>query len=157
MRLAEPAAWPWPGRYESPMSREIEVLEANQAFYRAFAARDANALDALWARRAPVACVHPGWDVLDGRTEVVASFRAILESTGAPDIGCTEARARLLGEVAFVTCHELVAGARLVAVNLFVREDGAWRLVHHQATPLAPPHLHRRPAESVTGGAQYRA
>ncbi len=137
------------------MSREIEVLEANQAFYRAFAMRDADALDALWAHHAPVACVHPGWDVLDGRAEVVGSFRAILESAGAPDVRCTEAQARLLGDAAFVTCHELVAGARLVAVNLFVREDGAWRLVHHQATPLAPSHLRRRPAESVTKSAQY--
>jgi ketosteroid isomerase-like protein len=139
------------------MNREIEVLDANQAFYRAFAARDANALDALWARRAPVACVHPGWDVLDGRTEVVESFRAILESSSAPNVRCTEAQAHLLGEVAFVTCHELVSGARLVAVNLFVREDGAWRLVHHQATPLAPGQLRRQPAESAAEGAEYRS
>jgi len=129
------------------MSREIEVLEANQAFYRAFAARDADAIDAAWSRRAPVACVHPGWDVLDGRAEVVGSFRAIVESAGAPDVRCTAAQARLLGEVAYVTCHELVSGARLVATNLFVREDGAWLLVHHQATPMAPDHLRRRPPE----------
>jgi ketosteroid isomerase-like protein len=129
------------------MSGEIEVLEANQAFYRAFAAHDAAALEALWARRAPVACVHPGWDVLDGREEVVASFRAIVESAGAPDVHCTQAQARLLGQAAFVTCHEVVAGARLVAVNVFVREDGAWRLCHHQATPLAPGHLRRNPPE----------
>ena len=129
------------------MSREIEVLEANQAFYRAFAARDGDALDALWARQAPVACVHPGWDVLDGRSEVVASFRAIVESAGAPDVRCTEAQARLLGEVAYVTCHEVVAGARLVAVNLFVREAGGWRLAFHQASPLAPGQLRRRPPE----------
>jgi ketosteroid isomerase-like protein len=129
------------------MSREIEVLEANQAFYRAFAARDGDAIAALWALEAPVACVHPGWDVLDGRAEVVASFRAIVESAGAPDVGCTEAQARLLGEVAYVTCHEVVAGARLVAVNLFVREGGRWRLAFHQATPMAPSHVRRRPAE----------
>ena len=139
------------------MSREIDVLEANQAFYRAFAARDANALDALWAKRAPVACVHPGWDVLDGRAEVVGSFRAILESSSSPDIRCTEAQARLLGEVAFVTCHELVAGARLVAVNLFVREDDAWRLVHHQATPLPPSQARRQPAESTAESGEYRS
>jgi ketosteroid isomerase-like protein len=129
------------------MSREIEVLEANQAFYRAFAAHDADALDRAWARLAPVACVHPGWDVLDGREEVVASFRAIVESGGAPEVSCTEAQARLLGEVAYVTCHEVVSGARLVAVNIFVREEGGWRLAFHQATPMAPSHVRRRPAE----------
>jgi ketosteroid isomerase-like protein len=119
------------------MDGELEVLEANQAFYQAFSAQDADAVDALWARRAPVACIHPGWDALDGRDEVVGSFRAIIESGGAPQVRSTRAQARMLGEVAFVTCHEVVPGGRLVATNLFVKEDGAWRLVHHQATPLA--------------------
>jgi ketosteroid isomerase-like protein len=129
------------------MSRDIEVLEANEAFYRAFAGRDVAALDAAWARRAPVACIHPGWDALDGREEVVASFRAILESGSAPRVRCTLAQAHLLGEVAFVTCHELVEGATLVATNLFVREDGAWRLCHHQASQLAPGQRRARPPE----------
>ena len=130
------------------MSREtIEVLEANEAFYRAFAARDVPAMEALWAVHAPVACVHPGWDVLDGREEVLRSFRAILESPAAPDVRCTMAQAHLLGEAAFVTCHELVSGARLVATNTFVREGGAWRLVHHQASQLAAGQLKKRPPE----------
>jgi len=129
------------------MSREIEVLEANEAFYRAFAARDVEGMEALWAQRAPVACIHPGWDVLDGREEVLRSFRALLESAGAPDIRCTAAQAHLLGEAAFVTCHELVSGARLAATNTFVREDGTWRLVHHQASQLAAGQLRRQPPE----------
>jgi ketosteroid isomerase-like protein len=129
------------------MMRDIEVLEANEAFYRAFAARDVAAMDAAWARQAPVACIHPGWDALDGREEVVGSFRAILESGSAPRVRCTLAQAHLLGEVAFVTCHELVEGATLVATNLFVREEGAWRLCHHQASQLAPGQRRARPPE----------
>jgi ketosteroid isomerase-like protein len=129
------------------MSRDIEVLEANEAFYRAFSGRDVAALEAAWARQAPVACIHPGWDALDGREEVVASFRAILESGAAPRVRCTLAQAHLLGEVAFVTCHEIVEGATLVATNLFVREDGAWRLCHHQASQLAPGQRRARPPE----------
>lgn len=129
------------------MSLDIEVLEANEAFYRAFSARDVAAVEAAWARRAPVACIHPGWDVLDGREEVLGSFRAILESGAAPEVRCTLAQARLLGEVAFVTCHEVLQGARLVATNLFVREDGAWRLCHHQASQLAPGQARPRPPE----------
>jgi ketosteroid isomerase-like protein len=127
------------------MSAEIEVLDANEAFYRAFRARDVDAIEATWALRAPVACVHPGWDALDGREEVLASFRAILTSGASPEIHCTQAQARLLGEVAYVTCHELVAGARLVATNLFVREEGRWRLCHHQASQLAAGQTRRRP------------
>jgi len=57
---------------------EREVLEANAAFYAAFEQRDPEAMDALWAREAPVACLHPGWEPLFGREAVVGSWRRIL-------------------------------------------------------------------------------
>jgi ketosteroid isomerase-like protein len=117
---------------------ELEVLEANEAFYRAFAGHDFDAMASLWAERHPVACAHPGWDLLDGREEVLRSWRGILGSPSAPEVACLLAQAHVLGEVAFVTCHELLPGGRLAATNLFAREDGRWRLVHHQASPIAP-------------------
>jgi ketosteroid isomerase-like protein len=129
------------------MSREIEVLEANEAFYRAFAQRDVEAMDALWSHRSPVACIHPGWDSLHGRVEVLGSFRAILGAGSSPRVRCTVAAAHVIGEAAFVTCHELVEGARLVATNVFTREDGAWRVVHHHASPLAPGQARAQPPE----------
>ncbi len=119
------------------MSREFEVLDANTAFYRAFSERDVAAMDALWARHAPVACVHPGWDALRGREDVMQSWSAILSGDDAPEIGCSHAFAQVLGDTALVICREHVAGGALVATNVFVREGGAWRLVHHQASPLA--------------------
>jgi len=43
-------------------ARDIQAaLFANEAFYRAFADRDIDAMDALWARGEPVLCIHPGW------------------------------------------------------------------------------------------------
>jgi len=117
---------------------ELEVLESNAAFYRAFAAQDVDAMERLWAERLPVACIHPGWDVLDGRDRVMESWRGILGSGNGPDVSCSLAEARVLGEFAFVTCHEVLPGGRLAATNLFAREGGAWRIVHHQATPMAP-------------------
>jgi len=119
------------------MSRdEIEVLEVNSRFYAAFAGRDGAALEGLWAQAVPVTCVHPGWDALRGREEVVRSFRAILAGD-PPAIRCSAASAQVLGEAAVVVCHEHVPGAgRLVATNVFIREGGAWRLCHHQAGPL---------------------
>ena len=129
------------------MRHDVEVLEANEAFYRAFSGRDLPAMEAAWARQAPVACIHPGWDALDGRAEVLGSFRAILESGASPRVRCTLAQAHLLGDAAFVTCHEVVEGATLVATNVFVLEDGAWRLCHHQASQLAPGQRRARPPE----------
>ncbi len=127
------------------VAAELEVLEANEAFYRAFAARDLDAMAGLWAESHPVACAHPGWDVLDGREEVLDSWRGILRSEAAPDVSCSHAQARVLGEAAFVTCHEVMAGGRLVATNVFVREGGRWRMVHHQASPIAPGQVRAPP------------
>jgi hypothetical protein len=116
---------------------EEEVLAANAAFYRAFATRNVTAMDTLWAVRASVACIHPGWQVLAGRTAVMASWRGILENPDAPDIACTEARAHVFGAAALVVCTERLESSQLVATNLFVREDDVWRLVHHHAGPVA--------------------
>jgi hypothetical protein len=119
------------------MSDDSDVLAANEAFYDAFARRDVEAMDQLWAKKLPVACVHPGWAVLRGRARVVASWRGILGGPNPPAIRFAQPAAHVLGESAFVVCYEIIPGARLVATNYFVREEGAWRMVHHQASPLA--------------------
>ena len=116
---------------------EADVLAANAAFYVAFASGDADAMEGLWAKAAPIACIHPGWDALRGRTRVMASWQAILSGDGGPAITCSGATAHVLGESAFVVCYETIEGTRLVATNTFVLETGSWRLVHHQAAPIA--------------------
>jgi ketosteroid isomerase-like protein len=119
-------------------SSERDVLAANDSFYRAFAARDLEAMNRLWAKKELCVCVHPGWQALHGRREVMASWRAILEGDGAPDIRCEEARAIVLEAAALVSCVERIddGDGALVATNVFVLEDGAWRMIHHQAAPF---------------------
>ena len=118
------------------MSESAAVLFANDAFYAAFQSRDLEAMDGLWASAAPVACIHPGWPALSGREDVMDSWRSILNGDSPPDIRCRNAEAFVHGESAFVICYELVGGGVLVASNLFVREEGQWRMVHHQAGPV---------------------
>jgi SnoaL-like domain len=118
-----------------------DLLVANQAFYRAFAARDLIGMEALWATGVAVACIHPGWNVLRGRDLVIASWRSILGSETSPNVMCGNASAHVLGESAFVICEEQVADDVLIATNVFVRERGDWKLAHHQAAPIAPDSL----------------
>ncbi|MCH2172649.1 nuclear transport factor 2 family protein [Myxococcota bacterium] len=118
-------------------SREAEVLRANASFYDAFRAGDFEALDAAWARNLPVACIHPGWQILRGRELVMQSWRSILFGGNRPDIHCDDTHCHLLGDFAFVTCLERIGEGALTATNVFAREDSAWRLVHHQAGPLS--------------------
>lgn len=116
------------------------VLFANEAFYRAFADRDGDAMEAIWAEKEPVACIHPGWPALIGREAVMTSWQRILANPDSPAVEITGARAFVLGDVAMVICYEVVEGQALVATNLFRRDGTQWKIIHHQAgpTPRAP-------------------
>ena len=41
-----------------------------------------------------------------------------------------------VGDAALVFCLEVVDSAPVAATNVFVIEDGAWRMVHHHAGPV---------------------
>jgi ketosteroid isomerase-like protein len=118
------------------MTDSDAILAANLEFYRAFATRDFAAMEALWAKAAPVACVHPGWPALADRQAVMESWRGILSNPEAPRIVCYDEQVFLYGDTALVICEEEVGGGTLIASNLFVREEGAWRIAHHQAGQL---------------------
>jgi ketosteroid isomerase-like protein len=119
-----------------PLSDTDAVLSANLEFYRAFTNRDVAAMEELWASEAPVVCVHPGWTVVTGRAAVLKSWRDILANPEAPHVMCHDDRVFLYGDVATVLCEEELDTGHLVATNMFVREAGAWRMVHHQASPI---------------------
>jgi fumarate reductase subunit C len=68
------------------MTDSDAVLAANLEFYRAFTTRDVTAMDALWARQAPVACLHPGWTALNDRDAIMQSWEGILSNPAAPRI-----------------------------------------------------------------------
>src|SRR5580698_1709408 len=122
------------------------VLAANLEFYRAFTTGDAEAMDALWARQAPVACVHPGWPALTDRNAIIESWRGILSNPDSPRIACYDERVFLYGDTAFVICEEEIESATLIASNFFVREAAGWRICHHQAGQLMARRPQRRPS-----------
>lgn len=118
------------------MSERDAVLFAHAAFYLAFATRDAAAMDALWAKSRPVSCIHPGWDILHGRHDVLRSWHGILQNPKAPKIKVHNERVDIHGDAAVVTCIEDIGGSQyLAATNVFVRDGSSWLLVHHQAGP----------------------
>ena len=119
------------------MSDTDAVLFANEAFYRAFADRDEDAMDDLWSASEQVTCLHPGWGPLFGREEVLSSWTAIIRNPDSPPILCHDAHAHVYGETAYVICFDEIAGNFLVATNVFVREGRIWKMVHHQAGPTS--------------------
>ena len=120
---------------------EAAILIANASFYRAFSKGDYAAMSALWASRASVACLHPTSPALLGRDAVLESWRQILRQSPSFEMRCDRPVVHLAGETAFVTCYEGNGDqpAHLAATNVFVLEDGTWRMVHHHAGPLGSP------------------
>jgi ketosteroid isomerase-like protein len=117
------------------VSEEDAVLAANAAYYDAFSARDFAAMSAVWADE-DISCIHPGWPALVGRQAVLSSYREILRNPLQNRVVCRNAHALVGKDDARVLCAEIVGDATLAATNWFRRIDGAWRLIHHQASPI---------------------
>lgn len=116
---------------------EDALLAANAAYYRAFAMRDLAAMEAIWAEEG-VTCVHPGWPALVGRGPTLTSYRDIFRNPSQEEVRASEERVLINGEDGRVFCVERVGGGLLLATNWFRLIEGRWRLLHHQASPLAP-------------------
>ncbi len=118
------------------MSDENDILAANAAYYSAFAGADFDAMSHVWADD-KLSCIHPGWPALVGRPAILESYRQILANPEQEWIEPRNATVILGGEEARVLCVEFVGGSALAATNLFRRVNGAWRMTHHQASPIA--------------------
>lgn len=119
------------------MTDKDAILAANAAFYSAFSTGTIEELAQLWADGEDISCIHPGWPALVGRSAVIGSWRDILLGPNRPHIICQEPYAIVTGDTGRVLCVEVIGQLALAATNHFKRVDRAWRLVHHQSSPIA--------------------
>ncbi|NUP11464.1 MAG: nuclear transport factor 2 family protein [Polyangiaceae bacterium] len=136
-------------------SDDEAVLASNKAFYTAFEALDAAAMDAVWSSSAPVTCIHPGWAPVTGRDRVLDSWSGIFRGTDRIRFELNDIRTFISGDHAWVILMEEIeahqAGqlvrAYAITTNIFVREEAGWKMVHHHAGPTPPPS--KQPKASV--------
>lgn len=118
-----------------------EVRAANQEFYRAFEALAIDRMEAVWAHEGQVTCAHPGWPLADGWAQVRESWRTIFANTAEMKFRVEDERIDARGELAWIVCVERItsggAEGAVLATNVFRREEGAWKMVHHHGSPLA--------------------
>jgi ketosteroid isomerase-like protein len=100
-------------------------------------------MEEQWSHADDVTCTHPGWHRLDGWEDVSRSWEAIFANSRAWKVHPEEEHAFLSGDLGVVLCIEIlqpVGGhgdpARMQATNVFRREEGRWRIVHHHASPM---------------------
>lgn len=97
----------------------------------------------VWEHSERTACVHPGWGRLQGWAGISASFFAIFSGMRIQFV-LTGERVEIVGDTAWVHVEENILatelGGTVAALNLFLRsaDDGAWRLVVHHGSQVAP-------------------
>jgi ketosteroid isomerase-like protein len=133
-------------RFDSP-----DAVEA--AFYAAFASMDLSAMGDLWAETPRPVCVHPGGDLLEGRTAVLRSWTEILTGAERPDLRFRVIQRTWRDDLAVHLTEEQIRPAnsrashtRILATNVFQRTPEGWRLTAPAARDTSvvsqPPHIH---------------
>ncbi|WP_283139261.1 nuclear transport factor 2 family protein [Rhizohabitans arisaemae] len=127
------------------------VESVNQEFYAAFEHADLDRMSAVWGTDEngyEIGCVHPGWPLLRGRSEVLRSWALIMANTPYIQFVLTDVQVRVFGDVAVLTCAENIltageagessfaAGGRVVSTNTFTRTPDGWRLWLHHGSPV---------------------
>ncbi|KAK9807894.1 hypothetical protein WJX72_012415 [[Myrmecia] bisecta] len=119
----------------------VGVEEANAAFYAAFQQRNIKAMEGIWGLGDHVQCIHPSSCCISGRESVIESWKVVLANT-AFTIQLQDILVHAQDDFAVVTCLEVVDAAeskgRIAATNIFEKQDGRWRIIHHHGS-LAPP------------------
>jgi len=97
-------------------------LLANESFYRAFAGRDVEGMDEVWARRrASVACVHPWLAAPQRPLRGHGELARHPARPGVPDITCTDATCHISSATArSSSASSAWTSAALYATNVFV-------------------------------------
>ncbi|MCH9806302.1 MAG: nuclear transport factor 2 family protein [Alphaproteobacteria bacterium] len=113
-----------------------EVLAANERFYDVLRSGDFAEMDGLWSERTEVSVYHPNWPGITGRAEVMTSWYQVMVLSEPPAIFSRSPLIVREGNVAMVFCTEDMNGQEMTASNVFVNEDGTWRLTSHHARPL---------------------
>jgi len=118
---------------------------AEEAFYAAFAAADLRGMEVVWAYGDPVACVHPGGDLLAGRQAVMQSWMDIFSGARPPTLDHRVVASFTDGNLTVHLVEERIRpsgrpaeeATRVLATNTYRREDNGWRIAaHHASLPM---------------------
>lgn len=120
--------------------------EVEASFYDAMQRGDLEAMMALWADEADIACIHPGGGRHLGPAAVRASFAEVF-AQGGVDVQPVSVQRLPTREMAL---HHVVERVRLqvgdglhtgwaLATQAYLLTPRGWRLVLHHASPGGPP------------------
>lgn len=116
---------------------------AESAFYVAFEARDLEAMMAVWAADAAIACIHPLAAPLTGRAAVASGWRSIFNAAGQFSMRVERVHEIRMADLVIHVVHEFLSIGQEIeprppiqATNVYRREADGWRMLLHHAAPL---------------------
>lgn len=120
------------------------VQEIETAFYRAFETLDNDLMDRVWADGMESSCVHPGGDLLEGKSAVMQSWMEIFSGAQRPTLTFRIIRTTEIGDMAVHLTEELIRPSgsktepsRVLSTNIYRYGEDGWRMVaHHASLPL---------------------
>ena len=126
------------------METTDSLIEANTRFYRAFELFDIEEMNELWDKELAVTCIHPGWPLIQGRSEILQSWINIFNNTMVMQFTIIESSITIEGEWGWIVCTESLRSVvngkvnegRVEATNIFRRVENQWYLVHHHGSPI---------------------
>lgn len=129
------------------LTRELtRVEEANLAFYEAFNKRDIESMSQVWSRSPHARCVHPGWELVIGWSDIRQSWVDIFRTIQEIDFRLEDIHIEVSGRTAWVNlvAHVQVTTdegdafqATVVTTNIFEEIDQRWMLVLHHSSNFA--------------------
>jgi hypothetical protein len=119
---------------------ELGVRKAQLEFYNAFSNHDLERMERVWAsgeEDCDCECIHPGMAGIHGREMILRSW-AILFQSDVFSITPSDTTIQVCGSTAICRCVESVGeSTKLEALNIYTREEGAWKMTLHMASPIA--------------------
>jgi len=129
------------------MSDDKAIIEANQAFYRAFESLDIEAMEAVWLSDPRIICIHPGWPKLAGWGPIMASWERIFDNVFEMKFEIDVISVRTDGNLGVIVLEEGLTQrgyegktrSRVLSTNIFERVGDRWYLVLHHGSPIMAP------------------
>ena len=126
------------------MIKEEPAIAVNEKFYKAFNARDLDAMKSVWSYKVNLICVHPGWNPLNGFEPIMESWQGIFKNSGNMDIQVSDVTVTASEDLAWVSCVEKlytiasngVLASKVFSTNLFQLNEGSWKMIMHHASPM---------------------
>jgi len=126
------------------MIKEELAIAVNEKFYKAFNARDLDAMKSVWSSHGNVICVHPGWSPLNGFEPIMESWQGIFKNSGNMDIQVSDVTVTASEDLAWVSCVEKlytiasngVLASKVFSTNLFQLDEGNWKMIMHHASSM---------------------